>query len=173
MAERPKANAVLFRGKPIAVEGRALAVGDAAPVDFTLTANDMSAVRGSALGGQLRVICAVPSLDTPVCDIEMKRLNREIEKLPAAKLYAVSMDLPFAQSRWCLATGSDRVQALSDFKDRSFGPAHGAFSPELGLLVRAVFVIGKDDRVCHVEYVGDVTNEPDYAAALAALRSAG
>jgi len=170
MAEQRR-RAVSWGGQPTEVVGPALVVGDVAPSDFLLVANDLSVVAGSALRGRPRIICAVPSLDTAVCDVEMRRFNQGVLALPGVKLYAVSMDLPFAQKRWCVATASERVQSLSDFKDRSFGPAYGVFAPARGLLVRAVLVIDKDDRIRHVEYVPDVGSEPDYDAALAAARA--
>lgn len=163
--------AINWRG-PTDLEGPELEVGDEAPSAFTLVATDMSEVKGSDLSGKVRILCAVPSLDTPVCDVEMKRFNAEAGKLPDVTVAAVSMDLPFAAKRWCGATQSDKIRALSDFKHRNFGPAYGVFAPAKGLLARAVFVIGKDDRVKHAEYVADVGKEPNYDAALAAAKAA-
>jgi thioredoxin-dependent peroxiredoxin len=171
MPELRKA-AVLWKGTPTDVLGPALKAGDTAPSDFVVTATDMKTVAGSQLAGTPRIVCAVPSLDTAVCDLEMKRFNQEAAKLSGVKVYVVSLDLPFAQKRWCGATGSDRLEALSDFKERSFGSAYGVLAPAKGLFVRAVFVIGKDDKLRHVEYVKDVASEPDYAAALTAAQSA-
>jgi thiol peroxidase len=172
MPELRKA-AVLWKAQPTDVEGPELRPGDAAPAGFTVTANDMSAVFGSSIAGQARIVCAVPSLDTAVCDTETRRFNKEATSIPGIKVYVVSMDLPYAQKRWCGAAGIDRVETLSDFKDRSFGPAYGVFAPAKALLVRAVFVIGKDDKIRHVEYVKEVSTEPDYAAAIQAARSLG
>ena len=166
-----KKRTVLFEGRPVEVVGPALRLQDAAPGNFTVTANDMSEVRGTAIAGRLRVICSVLSLDTAVCDTEMKHFTRDVMELPNAELYAISMDLPFAQRRWCAATGNERVRALSDFKNRSFGSAYGVLCPDLGLLVRAVFVVGRDDEIHHVQYVDEATSEPNYAAALAALHA--
>jgi len=171
MPELRKA-AVLWKGQPTDVFGPLLKPGDAAPADFSVTATDMKGVAGSQLAGIPRILCAVPSLDTSVCDLEMKRFNQEAAALPGVKVYVLSLDLPFAQRRWCGATGSDRLEALSDFKDRTFGPIYGVFAPAKGLFIRAVFVIGKDDKLRHVEYVKEVTTEPDYAAALQAAKSA-
>ena len=171
MASQRK-GAVNWKGAPTDLVGPELKAGDKAPSDFTLVATDMSAVGGKDLAGKARILCALPSLDTPVCDIEMKRFNQEAANVPGVKVYVLSLDLPFAQKRWCGATGSDRVEALSDFKERSFGTAYGVFAPAKGLFVRAVFVIGKDDKLRHVEYVKDVSTEPDYAAALQAAKSA-
>ena len=164
--------AVQWKGIPTDVVGPALKPGDTAPSDFVVTATDMKSLQGSQLAGTPRILCTVASLDTSVCDSEMKRFNQEVAGIPGVKVYVVSLDLPFAQKRWCGATGSDRIEALSDFKERSFGPAYGVFAPIKGLLVRAVFVIGKDDKLRHVEYVKEVTTEPDYAAALQAAKNA-
>jgi thiol peroxidase len=163
--------AVNWRG-PADLEGPEIKVGQKAPAQFTLVATDMSEVKGAYLAGKVRILCTVPSLDTPVCDVEMRRFNTEAAKLPGAHVYAVSLDLPFAAKRWCGATGSDKIQALSDFKFRDFGVAYGVFVPAKGLLARAVFVVGKDDVVKHVEYVADVGKEPNYEAALAAAKAA-
>jgi thiol peroxidase len=165
--------AVHWKGTPTDVLGPRLEVGGVAPSQFTLSANDLSEVAGSALAGRARIVCSVPSLDTAVCDLEMRRFNQEAGSVPGVKVYVVSMDLPFAQKRWCGATGSASVEALSDFKSRTFGPAYGVFAPAKGLLIRAVFVIDKDDKLCHVEYVKEVSTEPDYAAALTAAKALG
>jgi len=160
--------AVLWKGQPADTLGPELKPGDAAPSTFTVSANDLSAVPGTAMAGKPRIICTSPSLDTGVCDTEMRRFNKEASSIPGVTVYFVSMDLPFAQKRWCGAAGVDRVETLSDFKERSFGPAYGVFAPAKGLLVRAVFVVGKDDKIKHVEYVKEVTTEPDYGAAIKA-----
>lgn len=162
--------AVQWKGNPTDLVGPELKVGDAAPTDFTLVANDMSAVKGSDLAGKTRILCALPSIDTPVCDTEMRRFNQEAAAIPGVQVYVVSMDLPFAQKRWCGAAGIDKVKALSDYKDRSFGPAWGVLAPAKGLHARAVFVVGADDRIKHVEYVKEVGSEPDYKKALDAAR---
>jgi thiol peroxidase len=171
MAEVRKA-AVDWRG-PIDLIGPEIKVGDKAPTDFSVIANDMSNVNGSNLSGKPRIICTVPSLDTPVCDIEMRRFNQEASKLPGVEIWMVSMDLPMAQKRWCGAAGVDKVKTYSDFKDRTFGPAWGVFAPSKGLLTRAVFVVGADDVVKHVEYVPSVGTEPSYDAALTAAKALG
>ncbi|HVW29335.1 MAG TPA: thiol peroxidase [Polyangiaceae bacterium] len=156
---------------PTDLEGPEIKVGDKAPAGFTLVATDMSEVKGQDLAGTVRVLCAVPSLDTPVCDVEMRRFNTEAAKLPGVTVAAISLDLPFAAKRWCGATGSEKIRALSDYKYRDFGTSYGVFAPSKGLLARAVFVIGKDDLVKHVEYVPNVGQEPNYDAALAATKS--
>jgi thiol peroxidase len=156
---------------PTDLEGPEIKVGDKAPSNFTLVATDMSEVKGQDLAGTVRILCAVPSLDTPVCDVEMRRFNTEAAKLPGVTVAAVSLDLPFAAKRWCGASGSDKIRALSDYKNRDFGTSYGVFVPSKGLLARAVFVIGKDDVVKHVEYVPNVGQEPNYDAALSAAKS--
>jgi thiol peroxidase len=156
---------------PTDLEGPEIKVGEKAPSSFTLVATDMSEVKGQDLAGTVRILCAVPSLDTPVCDVEMRRFNTEAAKLPGVTVAAISLDLPFAAKRWCGATGSDKIRALSDYKNRDFGTSYGVFAPSKGLLARAVFVIGKDDVVKHVEYVPNVGQEPNYDAALAAAKS--
>ena len=133
----------------------------------------MGAVSGGELAKTARIIATVPSLDTPVCDLETRRFNEEAAKLPGVKVLTVSMDLPFAQARWCGAAGIDKVQTLSDYKDRNFGRAYGVWSPGMGLLARAVFVVDKTDTVRYVEYVPEMTNQPDYAKAIEAAKKLG
>ncbi|AKT39402.1 thiol peroxidase [Chondromyces crocatus] len=163
----------LWLGHPTELEGPRLSQGDGAPADFSLTSNEMQPIPGEALSGKPRVLVAVPSLDTPVCDRESRRFNEEAAKLPGVSILIVSMDLPFAQQRWCGAAGIERVKTFSDFKERSFGRAYGVFAPAVGLLARAVFVIDASDVVQHVEYLSDVSDEPDYDAALKAARALG
>jgi thiol peroxidase len=164
---------VQWRGSDVDTTGPGLEVGDKAPSGFTLTANDMSAVKGADLAGKARILLTSPSLDTPVCDREARRFNEEAAKLPGVELVFVTLDLPFAQKRWCGAAGIDKVKTFSDYKDRSFGQAYGTLEPNRQLHVRAVFVVDGSDTVRHVEYVKEVTTEPDYAAALEAARALG
>lgn len=170
MAETRK-GAINWKGNPTDLVGPALAKGQKAPSDWTLVGNDMSAQSAPNMAGQKRIVLTVPSLDTPVCDIETRRFNQEATSVAGVKIYVVSMDLPFAQKRWCGAAGVSNVTTLSDYKDRSFGPAWGTFAPSKGLHARAVFVIGADDVIRHVEYVADATHEPNYAAALDAAKA--
>ena len=163
--------AVTWKNNPADLEGPELKPGDKAPSGFTLSANDLSPVAGKELAGRPRIVCAVPSLDTAVCDLETRRFNEEAAKLSGVEVYTVSMDLPFAQKRWCGNAGIDRVKTLSDYKDRSFAPAYGVWVPAKGLMARAVFVIDGKDVLKHVEYVKEVGSEPDYAAALEAART--
>jgi len=161
---------VTFKGKPLTLLGSEVAVGQAAP-DFTALAVDLSEVRLSDFRGQIVLIVAVPSLDTPVCDIEARRFNTEAAKFgDAVKVLVVSMDLPFAQRRWCGAAGVDNVQTVSDHRDAAFGTAYGVLIKELRLLARSIWVIDRQGKVRYVELVKEMTDEPDYDAALAAVR---
>ena len=161
---------VTWRGNPVELIGPELKVGDKAPDSFAVSANDMSPVKGSDLAGKPRIVLSSPSFDTGVCDTEGRRFNEEAAKLKGVNVYYVTVDLPFAQKRWCGAAGIDRITTLSDYKDRSFGTAYGVFNPQRALHARAVFVVGPDDKIKHVEYVKEVTTEPNYAAALDAAR---
>jgi thiol peroxidase len=161
---------VTWKGNPTELIGKELVVGDPAPSNFTVVTNDMAKKPGAELAGKKRIVLSVPSLDTGVCDMETRRFNKEAASIPGVEVFTVSMDLPFAQKRWCGAAGIDRLTTLSDYRERSFGPAYGVLEKGRMLLVRAVFVIGADDKIRHVEYVKEVTTEPDYAAALEAAK---
>lgn len=159
---------VTFRGNPVTLEGRQPEVGDTAP-DFTAIANDMSEKRLSDYKGKTILLVTVPSLDTPVCDTETRKFNERAAQLPGdAVVLTISMDLPFAQKRWCAAAGVDNVVTLSDFKDRQVGAAYGTRLHELGLLARTVWVIDPGGTIRYREIVAEQTEEPDYDAALAA-----
>lgn len=159
---------ITFQGKPLTLCGSRLKSGDLFP-DFTLTGNDLREVRGKDLTG-VRVFLTVPSLDTGVCDQEVRRFNETAAVHPGVSIYAVSLDLPFAQARWCGSAGVKAVQTLSDYKDHSFGKATGTRIEELGLLTRAVFVVDQAGKVVYAEYVPEVTSHPNYDAALHCLR---
>lgn len=148
--------------------GRELKVGDRAP-DFTVVDNDLKPVRLADTQG-VRVFSAVPSLDTPVCDVETRRFNQEAARLPGVEIWTISMDLPFAQKRWCGAAGIDRVRTVSDHRDASFGQAYGVLEPNLRLFARAVFVVDGKGVVRHAQYVPQVAEEPNYEAVLASVR---
>ena len=168
--ERP--SAVTFKGNPLTLVGPELKAGQKAPA-FQLTANDLSTATLAASAGKTRLISVVPSLDTPVCDMQTRRFNQEAAKLPAdIVVLTVSMDLPFAQKRWCGAAGVDKITTLSDYKDHSFGPAYGVRIKELGLLARSIFIVDPSNTIRYVEYVKEVTNHPNYDAALDALKAA-
>lgn len=164
--------AVTFKGNPVTLVGPELTAGDTAP-DFTVLANDLSPVTLADTRGKVRIISVVPSLDTGVCDAQTRRFNEEAANLgDHVRVLTVSVDLPFAQKRWCGAAGIERVQTLSDHRDASFGTAYGVLIKELRLLARAVFVIDADDNLVHVEVVPEVTNHPDYEAAVEAAKRA-
>ncbi len=158
---------VTFGGNPVTLKGKEVKVGDTAP-DFLLTANDLSNVSLKDTSGK-RLFVVVPSLDTPICDMEAKRFNEEAANLDVS-VYVISVDLPFAQSRWCGANSSDRITTLSDYKDRSFGENYGVYIEEFGLLTRAIFVVDENNKVTYVEYCPEIKSEPNFEAALEALK---
>lgn len=163
--------AVTFKGNPLTLVGEPVSVGQKMP-DFTVLANDLSAVSLSSFAGKVVLLSLVPSLDTPVCDTQTRRFNEEASKLGEdVVVLTISMDLPFAQSRWCGAAGIDRVVTLSDHRSAAAGLATGTLIKELRLLTRAVFVLGRDGVVVHEQIVAEVTHEPDYEAALRAARN--
>lgn len=162
---------VTFGGKPVTLLGNEVKVGDKAP-NFSVLANDRSEVTLNNTAGQVRLLVAVPSLDTGVCDAEVRRFNQEAANLGNVKVLTVSVDLPFAQKRWCGAAGVENVQTLSDHRDLSFGEAYGVVMQEHRLLARAVFVVDSSDTVTYVEYVSEATNHPNYEAALEAAKAA-
>lgn len=165
-------SAVTFKGNPVTLVGNELFVGDSAP-EFALAANDLSTVTLASSAGKVRIISVVPSLDTPTCDTQTRRFNREAAALGQdVAVLTVSMDLPFAQKRWCGAAGITAVQTLSDYKDHTFGLDYGVRIKELGLLARSVFVVDKKGKVTYREIVSEVTREPDYAKAVEAARNA-
>ncbi|MBI5443065.1 MAG: thiol peroxidase [Deltaproteobacteria bacterium] len=165
-----RAGIVTMRGNPVTLLGPALKPGDRAP-DFMLLDGSLKPVRLADFAGRTKLISVVPSLDTPVCELQTKRFQEEAAKLPpGVDVLTVSMDLPFAQSRFCSAHGTDRIRVLSDFNDASFGRAYGVLLKELRLLARALFVAGPDDVLRHVEIVPEIGNHPDYEAALARVR---
>jgi thioredoxin-dependent peroxiredoxin len=161
---------VLMKGNPLPLEGKEMKIGDRAP-DCELLTNDLAPVKLSAYRGKVCVIATVPSLDTPVCDTETRRFNKEAAGLGKdVTVLTVSMDLPFAQKRWCGAAGIDKVQTLSDHRSASFGKEFGVLLPNLRLLARAVFVLDREGTVRYTQVVPEVTSEPDYCAVLAAVR---
>ncbi len=162
---------VTFKENPITLLGNEVKVGDNAP-DFKVLANDLSEVTLEDTKGTVRIITSVPSVDTGVCDQEVRRFNEEAGNLDNVNILTISNDLPFAQKRWCAAAGVENVQTLSDHRDLSFGKAYGVAIEELRLLTRAVFVVDSNNKVTYVEYVSEATNHPDYEAAIEAAKSA-
>ena len=164
------AGLVTLKGKPITLVGQEVKVGDAAP-DFEAADNDLKGVRLSNFKGKTIILCSVPSLDTPVCDMETRKFNQKAgQPGGGVKVLTISMDLPFAQKRWCGAAGVKNVMTLSDHREASFGTAYGVLIKELRLLARAVFVIDKEGIVRYKQIVGEIASEPDYEAALNAAK---
>jgi len=167
-----RSGVITFKGTPMTLVGNEVKVGQQAP-HFTLTANDMSDLVCRQFHGKVQVISVVPSLDTPVCATQTRTFNERAAGLSAdVVILTVSVDLPFAQKRFCGAEGIERVITASDYRYGIFAEQFGVQIKELGLLTRAVFVIDKNGQVTHVEYVPEVTNEPDYDAALQAVQAA-
>jgi thiol peroxidase len=168
--ERP--GATTLKGNPLTLIGPELKAGDPAP-DFKVVDNTLKPVTLKDTGAKVRILSVVPSLDTPVCDAQTKKFNEEAANLPGVEIYTVSMDLPFAQKRWCGAFGVDQVKMLSDHMDGSFGEHYGTLIKELRIESRAIFVLDPQNRIRHAEYVKEVADFPNYEAALSAARNAG
>lgn len=165
-----RSGVVTFRGNPVTLVGQEIKVGQTAP-SFSAVGQGMSAVSSKDYAGKVKIVVTVPSLDTPVCSTETQKFNQMASALSAdVQVIVASMDLPFAQARWCGANNVDKVQCISDFKERQIGAAYGVQVKELGLLTRAVFVVDKKDVVRHVEYVPEVGQEPNYEAVQEAVR---
>ncbi len=162
---------IASKGKPLTLLGPEIRVGDKAP-DFRVVDNAMTTVTLGDYRGKVKVITSVPSLETSVCDAETRRFNQEAATLPGnVVVLTISMDLPFAQRRWCAAAGIERVKTLSDYQDRSFASAYGVLIKETKLLSRSVFVVDGNDVVRYIQHVGEVGTEPDYDAALGAVKN--
>jgi thiol peroxidase len=165
MTER--AGAITFKGNPLTLLGNELKPGHAAP-DCELLGNDLSPVKLSSYRGKVCILSSVPSLDTPVCDMETRRFNEAAGNLgDDVSILTISMDLPFAQARWCGAAGVDKVITLSDHRDAAFGKAYGVLIKELRLLARNLFVVDTEGTIQYVQLVKEMTEEPDYEAVLA------
>src|SRR6478672_3012441 len=160
-----RAGATTMKGKPLTLVGPELKPGDRAP-DFSMVDNGLKPVTLGDTGSTVRIFSVVPSLDTPVCDAQTKRFNEEAASLPGVEIYTVSMDLPFAQKRWCGAFGVDNVKMVSDHKSGSFGEHYGTLIKELRIESRAIFVVDKNDVIRHAEYVKEVADHPDYESAM-------
>ncbi len=164
---------VTMKGLPLTLVGTDTNVGDKA-AEFTALNGDLEEVKLSDFGGKIKVISVTPSLDTQVCDLQLRRFNHEAATLPSdVVVLNISMDLPFAISRFCTVAGIDRVKALSDHRDANFGIAYGVLIKELRLLARSIFIIDRDNIVRYREIVPDLTQHPDYDKALSALNMIG
>jgi len=160
---------ITMRGKPLTLVGTDVKEGDKAP-GFTVLDGNLAEVRLEDFKGRMKVISVTPSLDTPVCDLQLRRFNHEAASLPHdVEVLNISMDLPFAISRFCTAAEIERARALSDHRDASFGNAYGVLIKELRLLARSIFIVDKDDVVRYLEIVTEQTNHPDYDRALVML----
>jgi len=163
---------ITLKGNPINTNGDLPAIGSKAPT-FKLTNTDLGDVGPDSFAGKTVVLNIFPSIDTPVCAASVRRFNAEVDKLTDAVVLCASADLPFAHKRFCGAEGLDRVLSVSDLRDRGFGARYGVAivdGPLVGLLARAVVVIGKDGKIAYTQQVPEITEEPDYAAALAAVK---
>jgi thiol peroxidase len=160
---------VYMHGRPLSALGRKLDIGDQAP-DFRLLDKDLQVKTLGDYGDAVKLISVVPSLDTGVCDQQTRRFNEEIAKFQGAMAITVSVDLPFAQKRWCGNAGLEGAITLSDYLDVSFGKAYGVLIEELRLLARAVFVLDRDNTITYVQYLEEMTDHPNYEAALVALK---
>ncbi|MNS09696.1 putative thiol peroxidase [compost metagenome] len=159
-----------FKGNPITLVGPELKVGDTAP-DFTLNKNLVETASLQDYAGKIKLISVVPSLDTGVCDAQTRRFNQEADSLgDNVVILTVSADLPFAQARWCGASGIEGVITLSDYKNNSFGEAYGVLIKEFAIDYRAIFVVDADNKIRYVEYLNEMTEHPDYVKALAAVK---
>ncbi|RUT63350.1 thiol peroxidase [Clostridium botulinum] len=160
---------IKFMGNPMTLEGNELKIGEYG-TRFTAIDNNMKPVSLEDTKG-VRILSVVPSLDTEVCDLETRTFNSKAAEIPNVTIYTISMDLPFAQARWCGAHGVDKVITLSDFKDRLVGKNYGTYIKELGLLTRAVFVIDSNNKITFAEYVPEVTNQPNFDKVLEAAKA--
>jgi thiol peroxidase len=159
-----------MKGNPITLMGPELKVGDKAP-DFVAVDNDLNPVSFDSFRGKVCILSSVPSLDTPVCDMETRRFNAEAGLLGGkVEIITISMDLPFAQKRWCGAAGVDRVQTLSDHRDAAFGQAYGVLIKGLRLLARAVFVVDEEGIIRYTELVNEIASEPNYDSVMQAVK---
>jgi thiol peroxidase len=162
---------ITMRGNPLTLVGNEIKIGERAP-DFAVLDNNLSPVHLSSFNNKISILSSVPSLDTPVCDIETRKFNEEAGRLgPDVVILTISMDLPFAQKRWCAASGVDKVQTLSDHRDASFGTSYGVLIKELRLLARAVFLVDRQGILQYSQLVQEISREPDYEAILAALKN--
>ena len=169
MAEK-RTGVITFKQNPMTLVGPDIAVGSQAP-DFKVVDEALQPVTRDSAQGKIQLIAVVPSIDTGVCDTMTRKFNQEAAALPdQVAVYTISVDLPFAQKRWCGAAGIERVKLLSDYQERSFGENYGLLIDELKLLARAVYIVDANGKIAYREIVPEVTDEPDYTAALNAVK---
>lgn len=161
---------ITFAGNPLTLLGKEIKVGEKAP-DFVAVGAGLSPFKLSDLAGKTVVVAVYPSIDTGVCAAQNRRFNAEANKMKEVVVLSISCDLPFAQSRFCAAEGLENIKTISDHKDLDFGQKYGYWIKELRLLARGTVVIDKTGIVRYVEYVPEVTHEPDYEAALAVVKT--
>lgn len=161
---------VTFQGNPVTLVGKQVDVGDVAP-DFTVLSNALEEKTLADYAGKVKLISVVPSLDTEICSLQTKRFNEEASQLKNIKVLTISMDLPFAQSRWCGTEGVDNVETLSDHRSGDFGRNYGVLIEELRLLARAIFVVNEQNEITYVEYVEEVGSHPNYDRALQHIKN--
>jgi len=160
-----------FKGNPLTLIGPQLNIGDQAP-DFSLSKSLVEAVSLQDYAGKVKLISVIPSIDTGVCEAQTRRFNEEAATLGEdVAVLTVSVDLPFAQSRWCGAAGVEQVTLLSDYKDNNFGTAYGVFIKEFALDMRSIFVIDQNNTITYVEYLSEMTEHPNYEDAIAAVKA--
>ena len=165
-----RAGATTIGGNPLTLIGPELTPGDIAP-DFAVLDSSLKIVRLADTEGKTRIFSVLPSLDTPICDAQTKRFDDEAQRMKDIDIYTVSMDLPYAQKRFCNSFALDHVKMLSDHKDASFGEHYGTLIKEMRILSRAIFVLDPENRLKYVEYVREAADHPDYDAALAAAKT--
>jgi len=166
-----RTNVATFKGNPLTLVGPELKVGDQAP-DFQLAKSLVETASLQDYAGKVKLISVVPSIDTGVCDAQTRRFNEEASKLgEGVVVLTVSADLPFAQARWCGAAGVDRVVMLSDYKDNSFGKAYGVLIKEFQLDMRSIFVLDSNNKIAYIEVLKEMTEHPDYEAAVNAVKA--
>ncbi|MBV8897409.1 MAG: thiol peroxidase [Acidobacteriaceae bacterium] len=165
------ARTTTLRGNPFRLEGPELKPGDTAP-DFEAVDSSLQKINLEKTGAGVRIFSVVPSLDTPVCDAQTRRFEDEAGKMSDVRIYTISMDLPFAQKRWCGNFGINKVSMISDHRSGSFGENYGTLIPDLRIESRAIFVVGPDNKLLHVQYVPEVGDHPNYESALDAAKSA-
>lgn len=163
------ANKVTFKGNPVTLLGNEIKVGDKAP-DFTVLSSTLTPTTLAEYKGKVIVIAVYPSIDTGICAAQNRRFNQEADNLKEVTVLSISVDLPFAQSRFCAAEGLNNIVTLSDHKDLDFGMKYGFVIEELRLLARGTIIIGKDNIIKYVEFVPEIAQEPDYEAALKIIK---